>query len=518
MGKKKAGIICLAIIVAAGAAFGIWYFLGNNGKDSKDRVFVQKVSVIMGSATGVQNRYSGVVQPQKTVEVKADSERTIGEILVAVGDEVEEGTPLFTYDTEDLSLELEQGKLEMENQDIEINNFKSQIQELEKERKAAPEDGKFEYTTQIQTIETQIKKAEFEKSSKQLELDKLQKKIDDSQVTSKASGVIKTINDGDSGEMGDAGSSALMTILSTGEYRIRGMVNEQNIGMISSGAQVIARSRVDESVTWRGTIESIDTGESESDDSGDEYTDSSSDDTMSSSKYPFYVSLEDASGLMLGQHVLIELDEGQTEEKEGIWLFSQYIVREGDGAPEQTEDLLAGTESADLLDFVPDTQIADFTDIEAGTEMPQEGGTAYVWADDGNGRLEKRTVELGEYDANLDEYEILSGLSEDDLIAWPMEGLYEGVRTVTNMDEVDYTSGLYNQGTESLTDGTEAIWDSTEPGVMEGDLMDDGFMDDGFMEDGVTDGGAADDVFTDDGEAGGEAPEDMLPLDMEGAE
>ena len=36
-----------------------------------------------------------------------------------------------------------------------------------------------------------------------------------------------------------------------------------------------------------------------------------------------------------------------------------------------------------------------------------------------------------------------------------MEGLYEGVKTVTDMDEVDYNSDLYNpEGTEELP-GTE---------------------------------------------------------------
>ena len=111
MSGKKIGVIFGAILVAAAAAAGIWYFYGNGGRDSKDRVYVEKVSVVTGSITGVQNRYMGVVQPQETVEINADSERTISEILVEVGDEVTEGTPLFTYDTEDLSLELEQTKL-----------------------------------------------------------------------------------------------------------------------------------------------------------------------------------------------------------------------------------------------------------------------------------------------------------------------------------------------------------------------------------------------------------------------
>lgn len=78
-------------------------------------------------------------------------------------------------------------------------------------------------------------------------------------------------------------------------------------------------------------------------------------------------------------------------------------------------------------------------------------------------RLEKRYVELGEYDEDLAEYEILSGLSLDDYITWPMEGLYEGVTTVTDVSEVDYSSPLYNQdGTEMLDYGTEMLDYGTE--------------------------------------------------------
>ncbi len=461
MGKKKIAVILGAIALAAAAAGVIWYFLGNNGKDSSDRVYVQKVSSIMGTASGAQNRYSGVVQPQKTVEINADSERTVKEILVEVGDEVSEGTPLFSYDTEDLKMELEQAKLELENQDIEISNYKNQIQELEKERNAAAEGDKFEYTTQIQTIQTQIKQAEYEKSSKKLEMDKVQKKIDNSQVTSTASGVVKTINDG---KNPDQESSAFMTILSAGEYRIQGTANEQNVGMISGGTDVIIRSRVDEELTWTGTVDSLDTGEPISgEDDGMSMGDSDS--VSSSSKYPFYVVMDDADGLMLGQHVLIELDGGQMEEKEGIWLFSGYIVFEnaegGESVFDSTEMLtepqedLFGTEALmDQEEFWDDTEM--YSDFDTDLSGEPGSGPAYVWADNGSGKLEKRTVELGEYDEELDEYEILSGLTGDDLIAFPMEGLYEGVQTVTDMEEVDYTSDLYNQG------GTEAGMDDMD--------------------------------------------------------
>ncbi len=76
----------------------------------------------------------------------------------------------------------------------------------------------------------------------------------------------------------------------------------------------------------------------------------------------------------------------------------------------------------------------------------------------------------------------MSGLTEEDFIAWPMEGLYEGVRTVTDSEEVDYTSDLYNQET-----GTEGFDDMNGEG-----LYDDGFYNDGMNTEGLYDDGTYD--------------------------
>ena len=60
----------------------------------------------------------------------------------------------------------------------------------------------------------------------------------------------------------------------------------------------------------------------------------------------------------------------------------------------------------------------------------------------------------------MDEYEIVSGLAEDDYIAWPMAGLYEGVTTVTDEAEVDYSSPLYNQPADENLYDTEGVYDT----------------------------------------------------------
>ena len=227
-------------------------------------------------------------------------------------------------------------------------------------------------------------------------------------------GVVKEINE--NGVDSNGNTAAYMKILATGEYRVKGTIDETSVGTISEGTPVILRSRLDETQTWTGSISKIDT-ESTQTDSNSSYMYDGGSSGDSASKYSFYVTLDSTDGLMLGQHLYIEPDygQGEVEEKEGVWLYGYYIV--------------------------------------------QDDGDPYVWAADKKNRLEKRKVELGEYDENLDEYEIKSGLSEDDLIAFPMQGLYEGVTAVTNMEEVDYSSPLYNQESTDDSGMDEGMYD-----------------------------------------------------------
>ena len=48
----------------------------------------------------------------------------------------------------------------------------------------------------------------------------------------------------------------------------------------------------------------------------------------------------------------------------------------------------------------------------------EEDGSAYVWAEN-RGKLEKRTVTLGEYNFMNDTMEVLEGLTEEDFLAFP---------------------------------------------------------------------------------------------------
>lgn len=445
---KKSFLIVGGIVIAAAAGAGGWYYYNNSqtGASGEDTVYVSSISTLMGNDLGVQNRYAGVVEPQDTVEVKIDNGRKVKEVKVKVGDEVKQGQLLFEYDLSSIQEDLQEAKLDLERLKNEAVNLQQQINTLEKEKKQAKADSQLSYTIEIETNKMNLKKNEYDQKSKTAEIQKLENAMLNTEVRSDIDGVIQKIDSSkmssDESEsventlveessgytygMENSENGAFITILSTGAYRVKGTVNELNRQNIIPGEPVIIRSRADETQTWKGTMGNVDQ-ENASSDSNNMYgmMSTSGDSQTNSSSYPFYVQLESSEGLMLGQHVYIEPDEGQNDKKEGLWL-------------------------------------SDFFIADADTAEP------YVWVADEKNRLEKRSVTLGKYDDALLEYEIVDGLTEDDCIAFPAEGLEEGMNAVVGSGEQTMNAMMSDisgdMGTVDMeTSETEGESSSDEP-------------------------------------------------------
>ena len=336
--KKKQIIIIgavLAVVAAAGVIFTVVRKGSGSGGESGSTVYVDSVADIcgLGSGNGLTDRFAGVVEPQKTLSIQVPSDKKVEEVLVKEGDEVKAGDKLFTYSTEEMEENLAQAEIDLDRLANEIEQTKEQIASLKKEKASASADSQLSYTTQINTAENEIKRKEYEQKSKKMEIEKLKKSIANATVTSEMNGVVKAINSTESSNVNSmtGEAEAFMTILATGNFRIKGTVNEQNMSSIIEGQPVIVHSRVNDD-TWKGTLTSVDTDNPEKNESGMMYMSSDGSSADSSSNYPFYVELESADGLMLGQHVYIEMDYGQEEQAEGIWLDSYYIVQD-DGDP-----------------------------------------------------------------------------------------------------------------------------------------------------------------------------------------
>lgn len=382
-GKRK-WILAAAVIIAAVLA-GFVFF--RRGSDSTGTAYVDTVANITGrsSELGIANRFAGVVESQETWSVNKNSDVEVEEIYVHTGQVVEEGEVLFKYDISKFEEELEEAEIELERMQNDYTSTQETLEQLQKEKQKASSSEQGNYTIQIKEQELALKDKELDIKLKQAEYDKLQNNIETAEVTSGISGVVKSINDGSSNtEEGE--ESGFITVMKVGDYRVKGTVSEQNIGEVVPNAKVIVYSRVNDD-SWKGAIKSIDTENPES--TTNNFFSSGS--SNKGSRYPFYVELDSSDGLILGQHVYIQIEQEDTNKDiKGIWV-EEYLVDQSD------------------------------------PEHP------FVWKDV-NGRLRKQNVTLGDYKEEIGQIQILDGLALTDSVAIPEESLREGMHTAP-MDE-----------------------------------------------------------------------------------
>ena len=81
---------------------------------SPEAAYVTKISTLLGEDSGVLNRFAGVVEPQETVKVNIENNRTVTEVKVKVGDEVKKGQLLFEYDLSSIQDSLKEAQLALD--------------------------------------------------------------------------------------------------------------------------------------------------------------------------------------------------------------------------------------------------------------------------------------------------------------------------------------------------------------------------------------------------------------------
>ena len=412
--KKAAFILALAMLLGVAAGCG-----ESNGEAS-----VQSVSMICGlGSAGLTDRFAGVVSALGETKIKKDDSLTIGEIKVKVGDAVNVGDVLFTYDMSRLQMDLEAAQLELESLKSQLADKEDEKEQAETALNSTVDDAERNRTLlQIRQINLEIRNTNSSIASKSRDIEKLQGSMKTASVKAEVAGEVKSVNP-DGGTDNQGNPLPLICIVQTGGSRVKGYVNENNAAVLNEGAQVIIRSRVSDQ-TWKGTISSIDWN-NPAQSSNNYYYDSGSSDTGNSSKYPFYVELSSSDGLLMGQHVYIEPDLGQDAQNTGIQLPASFI-NDADSSP-------------------------------------------WVWAQSSSGKLEKRSLTLGDYNAELDTYAVTDGLTAADYIAFPDDTLKAGMTCVT-YDESTFDpsgDGSYADDGGVMDGGFDAGMD-----IPEGDMTD----------------------------------------------
>ena len=386
---EKLKFLCAVLVLCLAMSFA---GCGNDG----NAVFVQSVESLMnlgGIAPG--DRFPGMVVSENVTEVHKDSDKAIAEVLVREGDDVEEGQELFRYDMDQLQLALDKQKLELEQLKATIDNYKSQIEDLKKEEAKAWGNNKLQYTIQIQSLEVDLKESELNLEAKEKEVARTEEMVGNTSVVSPVTGRITGINENGYDNYGNP--LAYITIQQAGSFRIKATLGELQRGGIMEGTRMKIVSRSDETQVWYGTVTLVDYESPSQGNSNEMYYGNSTDTMTASSKYPFYVELDSIDGLLLGQHVYLEVDLGEENTHAGPSISGAFLCYEDDGS-------------------------------------------TYVWAER-SGKLEKRTVVIGEMNFMQNTVEILEGLTEDDYIAFPdPEVCVEGAPTTHN-ESADQSEG-----------------------------------------------------------------------------
>ncbi len=378
--KKVFKVIIIIVVIAAVLAAG-WFFLmpmiTGGGSFNDNVAYVSPVGGQGGGTPFLNNRYSAVIESQEVISVDTDAEKKIKDVFVKEGDDVKKGDKLFEYNVEEMQFQLDQAKLDREQAQSEIKSYNDQIATLEKEQKTATKNQRLSLENQIEANKLNLKKAEYSLNSLDKTIKKLENSIKNSVVKSSVDGKIRTVD--------DPTAEAYITITSSGDFRVKASISEEHISEFFVDEEITIRSRTDESLTWSGKVVSIDTAKP--------ITSNNVMGLDTTTKYPVYISLDTTEGLLIGQHVTVEEAVGSdnAEADDGLWI-DEFFIADLDTAP-------------------------------------------YVWIEE-NGALKKQSVELGEYDEELYRYEIVSGLSDSDYIAFPEERFFEGMETAHGFEDL----------------------------------------------------------------------------------
>ena len=390
-------------VIALGAAV----LLMLTGCGEKPQVNVEQASMLTTAVTS-SDKFAGMVVSENVIEIDRDTEQKLDELYVAVGDVVRINEKLFEYDTDTLSLTIDKQQLEIDKLTQQVKDLTTQKTNLEKQIKNEKDKNtKATLELTLRSVTADLTQANYDKKSLQAEINYNKDMLKDAVVRSPIKGVVRSINEN---------GSPYITIQQDGAFQIKGTLNELSLNAgIMEGVGVTILSRTDPTAFWTGTVTLVDystTSENETDNMFGGYVDP----MATSTSYPFYITLDSTEGLLLGQHVYIQISAA------GI---------------------------GDELLRIPEGYILDIT-----TDEETFLTTGSVWGVDMQTMtLTRLPVTLGEYDPTYGTYVILDGITPESFLADPADaGVKEGAAVYLRSD-LEYAG---------LTEPTEAAV-STDP-------------------------------------------------------
>ncbi|MCC2364002.1 efflux RND transporter periplasmic adaptor subunit [Bacillus cereus] len=371
--KKKKKWFILGIIILMAIVVGINIFMMQGKKmnvKEAEAVSFEKVTERKFNSTKL---ISGQVKPGNIESFYTDPTKgRVKEIEVKEGQEIEKGTKLFSYENEEINLQMkqveldqkmidmryDQGKkkidslkkeikkaknsvatkevivpmeeqvseLEMQQKTIELEKEKEKLQKEEMQKKQNEVTASME--EQVSELEMQQKTIELEKEKGKLQKEELQKKQKELTIYSNFAGVVQKLDkdaaQSSSQAIGGQGK-AFLQIASKDPFQIQGTLTELQKSQIQKDQTFTVTAKANSKKKWTGKITEI----SEFPTSAEmaQAAGGMGEGTQTMSQYTYKASLDSQDGLSPGYHVSLQVN---LENKPMLAVPSKSIVEKGD--------------------------------------------------------------------------------------------------------------------------------------------------------------------------------------------
>ncbi|EJQ45324.1 Efflux transporter, RND family, MFP subunit [Bacillus mycoides] len=329
--KKKwiiIGVIALIVIVAA---VNIFVMQGKKkGTANTDAVSFEKVTERKLNNTKL---ISGQVKPGNIESFYADPTKgKVKDIAVKEGQEVEKGTKLFSYDNEEINLQMKQADLDQKMADMRYDQGKKKIDSLKKEIKKAKDSGAGKEITdpmeeQVSELEMAQKTTDLEKEKGKLQKEELSKKQKELTIYSNFTGVVQKLDkdaaQSSSQALGGQGK-AFLQVASKDPFQVQGTLTELQKSQIQKDQTFTVTAKANNKKKWTGKITEV----SEFPTSA-EMAQAAGEGTQNMSQYTYKASLDSQDGLSPGYHVSLQVN---LENKTMIAVPTKSIVEKGEDA------------------------------------------------------------------------------------------------------------------------------------------------------------------------------------------
>ena len=262
--KKKWIIIGVIVLIVIVARVNIFVMQGKKkGTTKTDTVSFEKVTERKLNNTKL---ISGQVKPGNIESFYADPTKgKVKDIVVKEGQEVGKGTKLFSYDNEEINLQVKQAELDQKMADMRYDQGKKKIDSLKKEIKKAKDGGAGKEVTdpmeeQVNELEIAQKTTDLEKEKGKLQKEELSKKQKELTIYSNFAGVVQKLDkdaaQSSSQALGGQGK-AFLQVASKDPFQVQGTLTELQKAQIQKDQTFTVTAKANNKKKWTGKITEV---------------------------------------------------------------------------------------------------------------------------------------------------------------------------------------------------------------------------------------------------------------------